>query len=120
MAFRPKPMPEMLDRIVANYRQTGDVLNAAIRSGIDRSTFYRWKTRGEQAKSGPLREFSDSLTRARGGHRLRRHAPQASRAWRHLQAAGSRQERAAAEGQEDRRAALRGSRDAAEPSGARA
>ena len=58
-------MPEMLDRIVANYRQTGDVLNAAIRSGIDRSTFYRWKTRGEQAKSGPLREFSDSLTRAR-------------------------------------------------------
>src|SRR3984893_16867180 len=64
MAFRPKPMPEMLDRIVANYRQTGDVLNAAIRSGIDRSTFYRWKTRGEQAKSGPLREFSDSLTRA--------------------------------------------------------
>src|ERR1700730_3335798 len=65
MAFRPKPTPEMLERILANYRQTGDVLNAAIRSGIDRSTFYRWKTRGEQAKSGPLREFSDSLTRAR-------------------------------------------------------
>jgi len=55
----------MLARILANYRQTGDVTNAVIRSGIHLSTFYRWKARGEQAKSGPLREFSEALTRAR-------------------------------------------------------
>jgi hypothetical protein len=65
MAFRPRPTPELLARILANYRQTGDVTNAVIRSGIHLSAFYRWKARGEQAKSGPLREFSEALTRAR-------------------------------------------------------
>src|SRR6202035_1251543 len=60
-----------------------------------------------------------SYARARGGYRLRRHAPQATRTRRNLQAASPRQGRAPAEGQGDRRAALRGSRDAAEPSGAR-
>ena len=64
-AFRVKPTPELLERIVANYRQTGDVVNAAIRSGISRAAFYRWKARGEKAKSGPLRDFVDTLTRAR-------------------------------------------------------
>jgi hypothetical protein len=39
-AFRVKPTPELLERIVANYHQTGDVVNAAIRSGVHRTTFY--------------------------------------------------------------------------------
>jgi hypothetical protein len=65
MAFRPKPTPEMLARILANYRKTGAVVNAAILSGISQSTFYDWKARGEKAKSGALAEFAEQLTRAR-------------------------------------------------------
>jgi transposase-like protein len=65
MPLRPKPTRELLDRIVANYRQTGDLTNAAIRSGISRSTLYEWKRRGEKAHSGLLAEFAKDLTRAR-------------------------------------------------------
>jgi transposase len=65
MPLRPKPTRELLDRIVANYRQTGDLTNAAIRSGISRSTLYEWKRRGEKANSGLLAEFAKNLTRAR-------------------------------------------------------
>jgi hypothetical protein len=65
MPFRPKPTRGLLDRIVANYRQTGDVTNAAIRSGISRSTLYEWKARGEKAKSGLLAEFAKNLALAR-------------------------------------------------------
>jgi hypothetical protein len=65
MPLRPKPTRELLDRIVANYRQTGDVTNSAIRSGISRSTFYEWKARGERAKSGLLAEFAQNLALAR-------------------------------------------------------
>jgi hypothetical protein len=65
MPFRPKPTRELLDRIVANYWQTGDVTNAAIRSGISRSTFYEWKARGEKAKFGLLAEFANNLALAR-------------------------------------------------------
>jgi transposase len=65
MPLRPKPTRELLDRIVANYRQTGDLTNAAIRSGIGRSTLYEWKRRGEEANSGLLAEFAKNLTRAR-------------------------------------------------------
>jgi hypothetical protein len=65
MPLRPKPTREFLDRIVANYRQTGDVTNAAIRSGISRSTLYEWKARGEKAKSGLLAEFAQNLRLAR-------------------------------------------------------
>ena len=65
MPLRPKPTRELLDRIVANYRQTGDLTNAAIRSGIGRSTLYEWKRRGEKANSGLLAEFAKNLTRAR-------------------------------------------------------
>jgi hypothetical protein len=65
MALRPKPTRELLDRIVANYRQTGDLTNAAIRSGISRSTAYEWKARGEKAKSGLLAEFAKNLELAR-------------------------------------------------------
>ena len=38
MPSRTKPTRELIERIVANYRQTGDLTNAAIRSGISRST----------------------------------------------------------------------------------
>jgi transposase len=65
MPLRPKPTRELLDRIVANYRQTGDLTNAAIRSGISRSTLYEWKRRGEKANSGVLAEFAQNLMRAR-------------------------------------------------------
>jgi hypothetical protein len=65
MPLRPKPTRELLDRIVANYRQTGDITNAAIRSGISRSTCYEWKARGEKAKSGLLAEFAQKLLLAR-------------------------------------------------------
>jgi hypothetical protein len=65
MALRPKPTRELLDRIVANYRQTGDITNAAIRSGISRSTAYEWKARGEKAKSSLLAEFAKNLMLAR-------------------------------------------------------
>jgi hypothetical protein len=65
MPLRPKPTREFLDRIVANYRQTGDVTNAAILSGISRSTLYEWKARGEKAKSGLLAEFAQNLRLAR-------------------------------------------------------
>jgi transposase len=65
MPLRPKPTREHLDRIVANYRQTGDLTNAAIRSGISRSTLYEWKRRGEEANSGLLAEFAKNLTCAR-------------------------------------------------------
>jgi transposase len=61
--LRPKPTRELLDHIVANYRQTGDVTNAAIRSGISRSTFYEWKARGEKAKSGLLADFAKNVTK---------------------------------------------------------
>jgi hypothetical protein len=65
MAFRPKPTPELLARILTNYRKTGDVVNASILSGISERTFYNWKARGEAAKSGPLVRFVQQLTRAR-------------------------------------------------------
>jgi hypothetical protein len=65
MPLRPKPTRELLDRIVANYRQTGDLTNAAIRSGISRSTCYEWKRRGEEAKTGLLAEFAQNLLLAR-------------------------------------------------------
>jgi hypothetical protein len=63
--LRPKPTRELLDRIVANYRHTGDVTNAAIRSGISRSTLYEWKACGEKVKSGLLAEFAKNLALAR-------------------------------------------------------
>jgi hypothetical protein len=65
MPLRPKPTRELLDRIVTNYRQTGDITNAAIRSGVSRSTCYEWKRRGEEAKSGLLAEFAQNLMIAR-------------------------------------------------------
>jgi hypothetical protein len=63
--LRPKPTPELLDRIVANYRQTGDATNAAIRSGISVRTFFEWKARGEGTKSGPFARFAQELARAK-------------------------------------------------------
>jgi hypothetical protein len=63
--LRPKATPELLDRIVANYRQTGDATNAAIRSGISVRTFFEWKARGERAKSEPFARFAQELTRAK-------------------------------------------------------
>jgi transposase len=65
MPVRTKPTRELLARILANYRQTGDLTNAAIRSGISRSTIYAWKARGEKAKSGQLAEFAQNLDLAR-------------------------------------------------------
>jgi hypothetical protein len=65
MPLRPKPTRELLDRIVTNYRQTGDITNAAIRSRVSRSTCYEWKRRGEEAKSGLLAEFAQNLMIAR-------------------------------------------------------
>jgi transposase len=65
MPVRTKPTRELFARILANYRQTGDLTNAAIRSGISRSTIYAWKARGEKAKSGLLAEFAQNLELAR-------------------------------------------------------
>ncbi len=65
MPVRTKPTRELLARILANYRQTGDLTNAAIRSGISRSTIYAWKARGEKAKSGLLAEFAKNFDLAR-------------------------------------------------------
>src|ERR1700687_3898436 len=61
MPVRTKPTRELFARILANYRQTGDLTNAAIRSGISRSTIHAWKARGEKAKSGLLADFAQNL-----------------------------------------------------------
>jgi hypothetical protein len=57
--------PEMQALILKNFRQTGNLTNSAIRAGMSERSFFRWKERCENAKSGPLHRFWQEVTHAK-------------------------------------------------------
>src|SRR5712692_9385570 len=57
--------PEMRALILKNFRQTGNLKNSAIRAGMSERSFYRWKERCKNAKSGPLWQLWQDIERAR-------------------------------------------------------
>ncbi|RME07092.1 MAG: hypothetical protein D6803_04830 [Anaerolineae bacterium] len=64
MARRTKLTPERTKRICDQVRKGVPYETAARLAGIDPSTFYRWKARGERAKRGLYREFWEALQQA--------------------------------------------------------
>ena len=61
---RTKLTRERIERICEQVRKGVPYETAARLAGIDPSTFYRWKRRGEQAKRGLYREFWEALQQA--------------------------------------------------------
>jgi hypothetical protein len=51
--------------ILKHFKQTGNLKNSAIRAGMSERSYHRWKAHWENAKSGPLWQFSQEITRAR-------------------------------------------------------
>lgn len=61
---RTKLTPKVQERIINAVRAGLRYKEAAQVAGIDESTFYNWKKRGAQAKSGLYFEFYQALKRA--------------------------------------------------------
>ena len=64
MGRRTKLTPEVQDRILQAVRAGLRYREAALAAGIDERTFYNWKRRGEEAKSGIYFQFFQSLKEA--------------------------------------------------------
>ena len=64
MGRRSKLTPEVQEKICEYVRQGLTYEIAARAAGISESTFYRWRERGERARSGKFREFWEALKRA--------------------------------------------------------
>jgi len=64
---RPSKLTEGRTENIAVMLEDGHSIGAAARSnGITVQTFFNWMERGEQADTGPYKEFFDRITRARG------------------------------------------------------
>lgn len=63
---RSKLTPEIQSSIVDSILGGNYAKVSAEASGISETTFYRWMSEGERAKSGKMREFWESVTRAQG------------------------------------------------------
>ena len=64
MARPTKLTPETQTKIITAIKLGMRHEDAAAVAGIALSTFYDWKAKGEKAKSGKMREFSEALKRA--------------------------------------------------------
>ena len=69
MGFTPgrrcKLTPEVSARILGHYRQSGNLKNAAIRTGVSKSALFDWLQRAKHDDREPYRAFSDALALAR-------------------------------------------------------
>jgi len=48
--------------ILKYFKQTGNLKNSAIRAGMSERSYHRWKAHWENAKSGPLWQFSQEIS----------------------------------------------------------
>ncbi|NOZ27976.1 MAG: transposase [Chloroflexi bacterium] len=64
MGRRTKLTPEVQEKICNFVRQGLTYEVAARAAGISESTFYRWRRRGEGARSGKFRQFWEALKKA--------------------------------------------------------
>jgi transposase len=63
---KPKLNAEMSKRICDNIKIGMSYKGAALSAGIVESTFYEWLAKGNKAKSGMYKEFSESVSKANG------------------------------------------------------
>lgn len=66
MAARPKLTQERADRICESLRHGASDHAAASAAGIDRTTLYRWRRRGMEARHGPYRDLALRMEAALG------------------------------------------------------
>lgn len=64
MARPTKLTPEVIERICNGIRHGLTYQDAARHAGIGKSTFYRWKAKAENAKSGLFRELREAIKKA--------------------------------------------------------
>lgn len=64
MPRRPKLTPEIQDTICKLIAGGAPYREACLEAGIGEATLYRWKQKGEEAKSGIYREFREAIAHA--------------------------------------------------------
>lgn len=62
---RPSKIDPEVTKTVSNLLRAGAMIDAACSSaGISRDTFYEWLKRGRTDKSGPYKDFADTIKKA--------------------------------------------------------